>query len=288
MTYLLTGSDQEFEEAAQKWATSKRTCHKNVFGQSALHLAVIFPKRLRRLLELGMSPNVGDLSETTPLMYAAAYGKLESVLDLIDYDSRIDSQDTLNHRLFIDYALVHRHVDLIEGLARWLRAQGGHELARGLLRRCVHYISAQCSVLSDSDTLDRLFCLCGDSDMMIGSKTTMHLARDVQDARVVLLHDFTAVDVMDEEGETALMRVSRFLDTLVLHEILRIEATAGIPIDRQDKSGWSVLMHLTNCMDERTSHQPKEILHLNRASAVGCLNMLVSWGASPTLTDKCV
>lgn len=83
------------------------------------------------------------------------------------------------------------------------------------------------------------------------------------------------------------MRVSRFLDTRLLYKMLDIEATAGVFIDRQDFSGWSVLMHVTNCMDERNSHLPEETVQLRRASAVGCLNMLLLRGASPTLTDSC-
>ena len=92
MTHLLTGSDQEFEKAAQHWAKNGQALHKNAFGQSALHLAVIYPKRLERLLELGRSldvSEVSDLGDTTPLMYAAAYGQLHSILALLEYGSCI-------------------------------------------------------------------------------------------------------------------------------------------------------------------------------------------------------
>jgi ankyrin repeat protein len=290
MTHLLTGSDQEFEKAAQHWATNKRPDrldHKNAFGQSALHLAVIFPKRLGKLLELGMSPKVFDLGDTTPLMYAAAYGRLDSILALLGYDSCIHAYDTLNGRCFIDYALVHRHLDLINELVQWLREQAASELALILLGRCIRVTFAQCSIYSNSDTLDCLFRLCGDSDIALGSKTSMHLARDIEDARVVLRNNFTAVDVVDDEGETAVMRVSRFLDTRLLYKMLDIEATTDLSIDRQDFSGWSVLMHVTSCMDGRNSHLPEETVQLRRASAVGCLDMLLLRGASPLLTDSC-
>jgi ankyrin repeat protein len=291
MTHLLTGSDQEFEKAAQHWATNNQTdqppYHKNAFGQSALHLAVIFPKRLRKLLELGMRPKVLDLGDTTPLMYAAAYGQLDSIIALLGHKCYIHAYDTRNGRCFIDYALVRRNLNLITDLVQWLREQAASELALDLLGRCVRVTFAQCSLWSNSGTLDWLFRLCGDSDIALGSTTSMHLARDVEDARVVLRNNFTAVEVVDDEGETALMRVSRFLDTRLLYKMLDIEATAGVFIDRQDFSGWSVLMHVTNCMDERNSHLPEETVQLRRASAVGCLNMLLLRGASPTLTDSC-
>jgi ankyrin repeat protein len=290
MTHLLTGSDQEFEKAAQQWAKKTRPGrpdHKNAFGQSAVHLAVIFPKRLERLLELEMSPKELDLGDTTPLMYAAAHGQLDSVLVLLGYDSCMHAYDTLNRRCFIDYALVHRHLDLITELTQWLREQAASELALDLLGRCIRVTFAQSSCWSDSDTLDCLLRLCGDSDIELGSKTSMHLARDVEDARVVLRNNFTAVNAVDEEGETALMRVSRFLDTRLLYKMLDIEAAAGVSIDRQDVSRWSVLMHVTKCLDGRNSYQPDETLRLRRASAVGCLNMLLSRGASSTLTDSC-
>lgn len=85
----------------------------------------------------------------------------------------------------------------------------------------------------------------------------MHLARDVDDAHVVLRNGFTAVDLADKGGKTALMQASRFLDTRLLHKMLDIQTTAGVSIDRQDLSGWSVLMHVTKCMDERASYQSR-------------------------------
>ena len=287
MTHLLTGSDQEFEKAARHWAKNGRTYHTNAFEQSALHLAVTRPKRLKKLLELKMSPDASDLRGTTPLMYAAAYGRLDSILALIEYGSDIACLDTPNRRCFIDYAIVHRHLNLVTELIRWIREQGAPELALTLPGQCIQTTFAQSSLWSDSKTLDSLFRLCGDSDIALGSKTSMHLARDVEDARVVLKNNFTAVHLVDEEGETALMRVSRFLDTRLLIKMLDIEATACLSIDRQDVSEWSVLMQVTTCMNGGCRHQPKEESHLQWASAVGCLNMLLERGANSTLTDSC-
>ncbi|GAB7332284.1 hypothetical protein MBLNU13_g04120t2 [Cladosporium sp. NU13] len=268
MTHLLTGSDQEFEKAAQHWATNGRTYHTNAFGQSALHLAVILPKRLEKLLELKMSPDASDLRGTTPLMYAAAYGRLDCMLALMKYPSCIGYLDSLK-RCFIDYAVVHRHLNLITDLVLCLREQGDSELALILLGRCIRTTFAQSSLWSGSDTLDCLFRLCGGSDIALGSKTSMHLARDVEDAGVVLQNGFAAVDVEDEQGETALMRVSRFLDTRLLIKMLDIKATADVYIDRQDTSGWSVLMHVTTCMNGGSRYQPKEESNLKWASAIG-------------------
>jgi hypothetical protein len=287
MTHLLTGSDQEFEEAAQRWAKSGRPCNRNAFGQSALHLAVILPQRLKKLLELGISPDAVDCGNTTPLMYAATYGKLESVLDLIDHGSEVGSQDTLNQRFFVDYIMAHGHLNLLTDLVRWLQDQSDSELALLLIDRCIWWTFAQSSSWPTSDTLDCLFRLRGDSDVIVGSKTSMHAARSVQDAHVVLQHKFTAVEVVDEDGETALMRVSRFRDTRLFRAVLKLEADAGISIDRQDSSGWTALMHLVNCMDDRNSHQLEETQHLHRTSAVGCLNMLLSHGAGVNIADQC-
>ncbi|KAM0702270.1 hypothetical protein Q7P35_011180 [Cladosporium inversicolor] len=287
MTNLLTGSDLEFEKAAQQWAARGRVQHKNAFGQSALHLAVMFPKRLKRLLELEMPHKVFDSGYTTPLMYAAAYGQSECVLNLIDHDACIDRKDIRNKRYFVDYALVYGHVSLVTYLVQWLRGQGKHEVALVLLNRCIHWTFANGSMWSNSDTLDCLFRLRGDSDMIVGCGTSMHLAQNVRDARVVLRHKFTAVDVLDEKGQTALMRVSRFLDTRLLRDMLDIEADAGMSTHHQDDSGWTALMYLASCMHERHSYPLAETLQLRRTSTVGCMNMLLSRSASPTLTDSC-
>jgi ankyrin repeat protein len=287
MMHLLTGSDQDFELAARRWAESNIPCNKNAFGQSALHLAVMLPKRLKKLFELGMSPDAVDRDDTTPLMYAATYGQLDSILDLIDHGADMGKQDTVNQRFFVDYAMVHGHVNLIAKLVGWLRESSDSELALLLIDRCVRWTFAQTSMWADCEVLECLFRLRGDSDVSMGSTTSMHLARSVEEAHLVLRHDFTGFGVSDEHGETPLMRVSRFRDTGLLRAVFDKEPDVDLCINQQDLLGWTALMHLTNCLDERRYHQLEENHQSSRASAVGCLNMLLSRGANVTYADKC-
>lgn len=286
MSNLLTGSDDEFEKATHIWAAGDGVAYCNAFGQSALHLAVVSPTRLWKLLELGADPNAIDRSGTTPLMYAATYGQFESVLALIEHGSCMDVQDTRNRRCFSDYALLYGHLGLIERLVDWLRQQDGSEIALYVLDRCIGWTLTQSSLWSDSEALDRLLTL-GDSDVMIGSRTSMHLARNVEDARRVLRHGFTAVEPVDNNGETAVMRVARFLDPRLLRALLDLEKAEDLSIDRRDLTGWTALMHIMIHMNKSDCSWTHEYQQSTRASAISCLNILLSRGADFTVTDGC-
>jgi hypothetical protein len=73
-TNLLTGSDQEFEKALEVWVARKqrKPLPVNILGQSAVHLAVLSPLRLERLLQSGMDPDTEDGKKNTPINYSAA------------------------------------------------------------------------------------------------------------------------------------------------------------------------------------------------------------------------
>ncbi|KAF2719030.1 hypothetical protein K431DRAFT_305472 [Polychaeton citri CBS 116435] len=99
MEKLLGATTGDFEAAITS------TYNSNALGQSALHLAVIFPDRLLRLLQAGWDPDLPDTKITTPLMYAASYGCSEAVIYLLEHGADPSIRDNRNQRNFWDYAI---------------------------------------------------------------------------------------------------------------------------------------------------------------------------------------
>lgn len=175
---MLTGSDQEFEKALQTWAASKESEPVNILGQSAVHLAILSPSRLDRLLQSGMNPDTVDGGGTTAMMYAAAYGRLDTVILLMHHVAHIDFRDDLNNRSFESYAICYGHVHLVKGLVRWLRDRGHAETALIILDRCMHYHVVNASATMDMGVpiLENLLELDADPDITSSTKDTlMHL-----------------------------------------------------------------------------------------------------------------
>jgi ankyrin repeat protein len=294
ITNLLTGSDLEFEQALEVWIASKGSVPVNILGQSAVHLAILSPSRLERLLESGMDPDPVHLDLTTPMMYAAAYGRLDSVILLMQHGSRLDRRDKLNDRHFESYAICYGHIHLVEGLVRWLRdeVERGAEIALDILDRCIHYHTVNASATMDMGVpiLEALLELKADPDIMSSAKNTlMHLIDKAEYGKVLIKHGFTAAAVQNKDGETALMHVVSFLDPALTKSLLSLQLSAGVSIDQRDVSHWTALLHLVKHMRYRYSGSwdTTEIRYQRKTDAIRCLNYLLRQGAEVLLTDTC-
>jgi hypothetical protein len=293
-TNLLTGSDQEFEKALEVWVARKvrKPVPVNILGQSAIHLAILSPSRLERLLQSGMDPDTEDGKKTTPIMYAAAYGQLDSVILLMQYVSRLDFQDDLNNRFFEGYAICYGHIHLVEGLVRWLRNEGYAEDALCIIDRCIHYhaVNASATMNMGVPILEALLELDADPDITSGAKNTlMHLIDRAKYGKVLIKHGFTAAAVQNKDGETALMHVVSFLDPALTKSLLSLQLSAGVSIDLRDVSHWTALLHLVKHMRYRFSGSwdTIEVRFQRKTDATRCLNLLLRQGAEVLLTDTC-
>jgi ankyrin repeat protein len=291
-TNLLTGSDQEFEKALQTWTKSEESEPVNILGQSAVHLAILSPLRLERLLQSGMDPDTVDGGGTTPMMYAAAYGRLDTVILLMQHVTHIDSRDSLNNRFFESYAICFRHVHLMEGLVRWLRDVGGPVTALDVLARCVHYhvVNASATMGMAVPILETLLELGADPDITSSAKNTlMHLIDRAEYGKVLMKHGFTAAAIQNKDGETALMHVVSFLDPALTKSLLNLQLSEGVSIDQRDASHWSPLLHLVKHLRHRYSGSwdTSEVRFRRKTDATRCLNLLLRQGAEVLLTDNC-
>jgi hypothetical protein len=239
-----------------------------------------------------MDPDALDRGGTTPMMYAAAYGHLDSVLILIQHGARPYLQDRLNNRIFMDYATCFRRVDLVKGFVTWLRDQGQAADALMIVDRSIHYHLSNSAATLDMAVpiLETLLGLGGDPDILFGTTTSaMHLVNRADLGKVLLKYDFTAVDVQDEAGKTALMYAVRFLDPSLTRALLDLQSSARIPVDRRDQTHWSLMHHLFRAMRSAivVRWEAPEVRFRLKTDAIKCMNLVLRRGADVLLTDTC-
>ena len=293
ITHLLFGSEEEFDRALRTWIANDSGDLVNAFNQSAVHLAIHSPSRLKRVLHAGMDPDAMDRGGTTPLMYAAAYGRLDSVITLLQHAKRPDYRDELNHRCFVHYAIRFKHIDLIKGLVSWLRDRGNAEEALWVLDCSVNcYIiwAAESCLHYDIPMLETLFEMGGDPDVLDrDNNTAMHLVNDAEHAKVLLKHNFTAAGVQNKDGKTVLMHTTRFFNPGLTEQLLYLQSDAGISIDQRDSSHWSAMLHLVGRGRHRFSRRcdTTEDRFQHKTNDIGCMNLLLRHEADVLLTDAC-
>lgn len=294
ITNLLTGSDQEFDKALQVWTASKDKEKNpfNILGQSAVHLAILSPSRLKRLLQSGMDPDIQDGDGTTPMMYAAAYGRLDSVILLMRHAAQIDLRDRLNNRFFEGYAICYGHIHLVKGLVRLLRDEGFAVIALDILHRCLlyHVVNASATMDMGIPILKSLLELNADPDITCsGNNTLMHLIDRSKYGRVLIEHEFTAAAIQNKDGQTALMHVVSFVDPALTKSVLRLQLSAGVLIDQRDAYHWTSLLHLIKHSRHRYSGSwdTIEVRFQRKTDATRCLNHLLREGAEVILADAC-
>jgi ankyrin repeat protein len=81
----------------------------NLFGQSALHPAVLRPQYLAILLDSGADVNARDRYDATPLMYLMATGNTQVAIRLLDSGADPFLVDHSWQRDFLSFARARKH-----------------------------------------------------------------------------------------------------------------------------------------------------------------------------------
>lgn len=113
MEAVLVGSTEDIKHCLRN---SPCVQERNSLGQTALHLAVSSPDKLRILLAHCSNVDTLDKYGTTPLMYAAAYGESQAVLLLLQAGANPWAIDNLNGRGFLKYAIARGHWEMLIGV----------------------------------------------------------------------------------------------------------------------------------------------------------------------------
>jgi len=273
---------QAFQQALDK--AKRPIVERNFLGQSPTHLAVCMPRRLRMLLEAGCEPNDIDNGGRTPLMYAACYGQLESVLLLLQHDARLGTVHGRSRRDFIYYAILRNETHVIEGVVRFLRNEGYGQVAAAVLDNAVCdliMLGRHSSDLNGRD-LERLFAMGANADMVLNGSTLLHHAISSTAMRIILRYDFTSVNVADKDGITPLMKHAILGEPAIVSRLLQ----DGAGPNARDHNGWTAMHHLmqTAPYNPDFGQQWAE----GRAEFVGSMHLLLQYGNDVSIRDRCV
>lgn len=287
---MLTGSDTQFDNAVRKARRPDQTgCQPNALGQNIMHFAVLFPRRMRLLLEAGIEPDHYDKGGSTPLMYAAAYGISESVLCLLEHGARSTDMDQRNQRVFLDYAVCRNHQNVILDTIQYTRSVGASEAAMGMLDRCLVYYMINGSDRRESDWLRTLFALDARPDVACNHGTLMHHIAYSHEGQAILdaPAGFTAVNHADEDCVTPLMSVQRIGDPKLIVGLISRGASANL----QDRFGWTALHHIADVAGHRHLYESelrdRQFLFSARSNMIASLNEMLRFGADTAVRDHC-
>lgn len=287
----MTDDTPEFEKALhheiENGGTKQSTF--NALGQTALHLAIFKPDRLEKLLQAGMDPDAVDKGKSTPLMYAACYGQLDSVICLLQHGANPCLVDSRNRRLFMDYAILRKEIHVIEGLVSWLRSEGCSKETVAILDRCMSFYFGSGCHNSDLDNkaLKSLLALGADVDVLNGNSTMLHEATSDMEARMILKAGFSRVSFCDEDGVTPLMKVASRCDLDSIKELLK----RGSTVESQDKFGRATLHHLMQAWSFFSFAGPSYVEDdesFGRAvRAFACIHQIIRSGGLVGCRDHC-
>lgn len=278
---VLTGEDSEFESALcrAKGENGVLRTLPNALGQTATHLAITSPRRLKRLLAAGADPDCVDREGLTPLMYAAAYGEQHSVLHLVEHQATWVLKSPQYSHNFLDYAIRNSNVHVVEGFISLLRGRGDHSTASKELDHCIHtYLITRPGDQDDTRIARRLFELGADADAIVNRRTLMHLTKTQVMSQLIMKSGFTSFHIRDDFGRTPLMQVAHLFDAKTLTKVALHDQNADFTA--QDASGRNALHHLLASDNISRFEQRREL--------VSCLNVLLRHGASASTADDCV
>ncbi|PGH06460.1 hypothetical protein AJ79_06550 [Helicocarpus griseus UAMH5409] len=191
---------------------------RNLFGQTALHLAVLRPSELSRLIEAGAEIDIKDNSGATPLCYAICYDRLESVMLLLEAGAIPLSSDKLDSQL---------STSLLDALfrSRW-------ETIRqffSYLKKSKRVLKESQNDLADYYVANWLETLSSD-DPDVTSKsgvTLLYIVHDEYDAKALFEAGFTKAKNFDDQANgcspTTILLSSNSLDYYRMGHLLALE-----------------------------------------------------------------
>lgn len=280
MDAILCGSKSEimkFLRCAQSFQG------KNVFGQTPIHLAVLRPSVLLRVLEVWPHFDILDDSGRSPLVYAAAYGCVESVILLLKAGA---DQINAQHLEFLDYARAWRHWDVVTKALvffRTTRLFSDAFLKSQIDRLMVTYLHL--SWQGRPDDFRIMIDLGANPHFLFEDGDTL-LHRLRHDAQVNALFEtgYEYIDRPNFEGRTALMSSISRCHCLLYNNIL----ARGSNVNHQDNRGLSALHMACQKMNQEIFAQSESSYMLQDISTkIVLIAKLLHHGADPLSYDNC-
>ena len=100
--------------------------HSNIFGETALYLAVLSHQKFvdECLLRNGANPNIDGIYAISPLMIACYFADFYIASLLIHYGADVNAESTFTNWQVLDFAMLGENADF-EQMIRDLGAKGG-------------------------------------------------------------------------------------------------------------------------------------------------------------------
>lgn len=287
MEAALVGSVQDLD----RYLPKSRDLKTNFLGQSVLHLAILRPRILRKLISTYKTVDPPDKNGTTPLMYAAAYGNAQSALILLEHGADATIRDELRQRNFLDYALARDNWSCITTLLEHLKQR--FELVtyrHGLTYIMQAYVINFPNRRFEKNHFQELLCMGADSNMVFyDGGTLLHHARDFDEVNALFQAGFKLINHPDNSGTTPLMRVVRLKNAALVEACL----DKGASVNERDHKGWTALHHLAEELQDSSSayfcdSSEADWYLLRHSELVETIRLLLRHGADPGAADHCV
>ena len=185
------------------------------------------------LINGGHNINAKDNEGKTPLMYAAAANQEECVIALLEANAIPHILDIDEHN-FMEYAAAHEHWNLVFKVLCWMEATTEKEIAEGWAQYATHlyYVTYGFKIKKEEVSFQQLLAKCGSVNFRIDdcypplppilpakslpcnrlrppqNNTLLHYVKSVEDIDILLEHDFTLLNQVNNAGEHALMSVA--------------------------------------------------------------------------------
>jgi ankyrin repeat protein len=284
------GSLDAVERCLSQRGPSRYLYGKNFLQQTALHISINKPKILTFLLSAGFAEivDVCDREGTTPLMYAAAQGETQSVLELLRNGADYGVQDHKN-MLYTDYAMLRGRFDLFTDIFNFYSVQNNSSLAQWTLDTALYcYLRDNEFRMVDVSLAGlRNFVRLGATLDWTTKKgnTALHFVKFVEQATLLLEYDAVPKDYPNIIGHTPLMVLTWFQDVTIVRKLVQF----GASVNKRDIEGHAALEHalLASQKDSYWAFGDTTRHHESWSKSFEVAVELLSAGADPGNTDHC-
>lgn len=218
-------------------------------GQTALHLAVDNIELVRCVLHAGHAIEVTDKWGATPLMYASARGRTDTVELLISQGANLITASGIENRDFLDFALFRGHHKLAIQALEKIKSEYGQETFEVFtLRALLKLIGVSRHEWEGSSweySFDFLARNCGNINFTFGDSyhgternNFMHYVKSPSDAKTLIELGYHGFAQANSKGELATHALVETRNA----DLLRICFDNGADVDHQDGDHHTVLL----------------------------------------------
>ena len=256
------------------------------------------------LINAGHDINAKDNEGITPLMYAAAANQEECVIALLEANAIPHILDIDGHN-FMQYAAARGNWNLIFKVICWMEANVEKEIAKGWAQYAtkLYYVTYPLNIKERDVSFQQLLAKCGSVNFIVNdddgypllppilhakslpcnrlkppqNNTLLHYVISVEDVNVLLEHDFTLLNQVNNAGEHALMSVAS--SYWCKADVIGRLVDAGAEVDLKDNLQRTTLSYMLQNVSFIWSKTLWEIMHSVR--------ILLDNGADILCRDSC-